>query len=309
MFMVVLALGELIGYRAALSYRYPVDPADRKLFADAASMTYEPERQWPSESAEFQRFRSVSRSSIHYDIDAAFTGKDLCGADADSLLNDSNLTQPGVRDLLDVWQNGTEAAPASDAGPRRRPGRLIDRDLQRLLAGLGCHTAKMRLVADPILVPNEAAARDLIASHPDSFSHPVIVASDVGAVGAKPSTTPGTSVFAGRITIDKFSADAVRVTVQNPAQQSVWLVYDDAFSPGWTASIDGAPSAIAVANLAFKAIRIPPGRHEVYLAFEPGVSSELIMLGGSALFLVALGMAAAALASASQIVRFGGRVG
>jgi len=31
-----------------------------------------------------------------------------------------------------------------------------------------------------------------------------------------------------------------------------WLVYLDAFHPGWTVAVDGKPGSVAMANLAFK---------------------------------------------------------
>ncbi len=48
-----------------------------------------------------------------------------------------------------------------------------------------------------------------------------------------------------------------------------WLVVAEAHAPGWHATVDGRPAEIAIANLAFQAIAIPPGSHEVSLEYRP----------------------------------------
>jgi uncharacterized membrane protein YfhO len=43
----------------------------------------------------------------------------------------------------------------------------------------------------------------------------------------------------------------------------------DAYYPGWKAYVDGEKTDIFRANLAFRAIRVPPGRHTVSLVYVP----------------------------------------
>ena len=100
--MLILALGELVCYRTMLDFRYPSDPANRIVFANAAKETYQPQRIWPWESAIVTRFRAITDTPI-YDFDAAFTSVDLCGSNVEALLDTNVLAMPAVLDLFKTW--------------------------------------------------------------------------------------------------------------------------------------------------------------------------------------------------------------
>jgi hypothetical protein len=48
-----------------------------------------------------------------------------------------------------------------------------------------------------------------------------------------------------------------------------YLVSTDSYYPGWRAYLDGRPTALHRANLAFRAVPVPPGRHVVEFRYEP----------------------------------------
>ena len=65
------------------------------------------------------------------------------------------------------------------------------------------------------------------------------------------------------------------------------LVVTDAFARGWSYDLDGQPVVMERANLAFQAVRVPAGEHEVTRRYRtPGL--------GWAGLLFLLGVAAAA---------------
>jgi uncharacterized membrane protein YfhO len=43
----------------------------------------------------------------------------------------------------------------------------------------------------------------------------------------------------------------------------------DTYDPGWRAWVDGRPTPVAPANIAFRAVRVPEGRHSVELVYRP----------------------------------------
>jgi len=47
------------------------------------------------------------------------------------------------------------------------------------------------------------------------------------------------------------------------------LYYADGYSPDWSATVDGRPAPVLVANGAFKAVDVPAGSHRVTLAYRP----------------------------------------
>ncbi len=66
------------------------------------------------------------------------------------------------------------------------------------------------------------------------------------------------------------------------------LFVSDAYYPGWTASIDGQPADILRANIAFRAVLVPAGEHQIEMRYEPRSFRY-----GAAISLVALALTAA----------------
>ena len=48
-----------------------------------------------------------------------------------------------------------------------------------------------------------------------------------------------------------------------------WVVLNDVWHPWWTATVDGRPADIARANVLFRAVEVPPGRHRIEFRLRP----------------------------------------
>jgi len=57
--------------------------------------------------------------------------------------------------------------------------------------------------------------------------------------------------------------------VEVDAQSDSLLVLNDVWHPWWRATIDGAETEILRANVIFRAVAVPPGKHTVRFTFEP----------------------------------------
>jgi hypothetical protein len=58
---------------------------------------------------------------------------------------------------------------------------------------------------------------------------------------------------------------SLRVEVNAPAL----LVLSEVWDPNWTATVDGEPAPVVLADYTLRAVSVPPGAHEVVLSYEP----------------------------------------
>lgn len=89
---------------------------------------------------------------------------------------------------------------------------------------------------------------------------------------------PAQAVLLETPVLAEFQAEAVQPVsfelytperIQLKATGPGYLVLTDAHYPGWVAKVDGEPTPIYAANVAFRAIALPPGVHTVTFDFAP----------------------------------------
>lgn len=71
----------------------------------------------------------------------------------------------------------------------------------------------------------------------------------------------------GEISMPVYTNTQIEIDVATPVAGLV--VLNDAWHPWWRATVDGEPSEILKANVMFRAVAVPPGRHRVTFTFEP----------------------------------------
>jgi hypothetical protein len=62
-----------------------------------------------------------------------------------------------------------------------------------------------------------------------------------------------------------------RIVAETESDGPGYLVVVEAFDRGWRATVDDAPAAVQRANVAFRAVAVPAGRHRVALDYRPAV--------------------------------------
>jgi hypothetical protein len=93
-------------------------------------------------------------------------------------------------------------------------------------------------------------------------------------VAAGGSRRPGTAQ------IVRYANAEVDVSVDAP--DGGLLLLNDVWHPWWRATLDGKPVDVLRADVIFRAVALPPGRHEVRFTFEPfaGAVVDLVHLAG-----------------------------
>ncbi|MEM7348046.1 MAG: YfhO family protein, partial [Chloroflexota bacterium] len=70
-----------------------------------------------------------------------------------------------------------------------------------------------------------------------------------------------------------------------------WLLLTDTQYPGWRATVDGQPTPIRQANVMFRAVSVPEGRHIVLFEFKPGSLRLGSLVTGVSTLLLIFGLA------------------
>jgi hypothetical protein len=84
---------------------------------------------------------------------------------------------------------------------------------------------------------------------------------------AEPAAPAGSGTLAASrpATITTYSPEFVSLTADGPGH----LLLTDAYYPGWTATLDGAPISILRADIMFRAVALPPGPHVIEFRYDP----------------------------------------
>ncbi len=203
-------------------------------------------------------------------------------------LNDLLRREEGTPLHTRLLQMGSVAHLVDLAPPSRWPGL----SLSAVVPGLFREPARVYDVPDPL--PRAfIVGRVVVADGPAALSAVVAPDFDPHAQVVLPSAPGG--AFApdshGRAKVLDLEPD--RVTVAAELTAPGFLVLADAYDPGWTVSVDGRPGRVLRANLAFRGVRVPGGRHRVDFRYRP----RWVLLGvGISATSVAAALASAALA-------------
>jgi hypothetical protein len=92
-----------------------------------------------------------------------------------------------------------------------------------------------------------------------------------------PETRPGAT---GKVSWRERTPDRLALDVES--SDDAFLVLSETDYPGWEAEVDGQPAPIFRANIAFRAVPVPAGRHEVRFRFRPDSARNGVL--GSAAF-------------------------
>ncbi len=109
------------------------------------------------------------------------------------------------------------------------------------------------------LVPDDQALAALVDPRFD-FRREVLLTEGL------PSRPPGRD-SAGESRVVSYLPD--RVEMEVTARRAAVVVLLDSFDPGWRAWVDGEPVRILRANVAFRAVPVPPGKHRVEMRYRP----------------------------------------
>lgn len=116
---------------------------------------------------------------------------------------------------------------------------------------------------------DEGAARSLLNKGIDLRKELVLIGdSGQGRVSGKSKETKGApETPLGKVKLVSYRAN--RVILDVDTMREAFLYVGDTYYPGWRAYLDGKETKIYRANLAFRAVQVPPGTHRVVFSYIP----------------------------------------
>jgi len=107
------------------------------------------------------------------------------------------------------------------------------------------------------------------------------------ATGLDSSEGGSEAVGEARLVVD----GAIKVVIDAVAPRGGWLLLSDTWYPGWKATVDGRPAPVLRANVAHRAVPLPPGDHRVVFSFRPASTARGFVLSAAGLVLLLGGVA------------------
>lgn len=139
---------------------------------------------------------------------------------------------------------------------------------QDLAAVSGADGLKFRLVGDTsaIHVKTDTEAFRVLGSK-SGWDKQVIL---TDPSNGNSTNAPPTTMSDSRLVLGEFSANSFTLSLSNGLAQPAWLIYADAYAPGWHATVNQKPVPILRAYGAFKAIQVQPGVSHVRFYYHDG---------------------------------------
>lgn len=136
---------------------------------------------------------------------------------------------------------------------------------------LGIESPKLRLIPNAVYLDNENSAWPMLLNIPN-IDQVVLLPKRDGLPPAVTNADPSPAAN-GTIRVLDFNANKLSLDVTVAAEKGSWLVYADAWHPGWHAFVDGKEVPVEKAYFAFKAVRLGKGRHLVEFKYWNGLMS------------------------------------
>lgn len=151
-----------------------------------------------------------------------------------------------------------------------------------------------KLVVHPEAVPRVLLARPRCVEGTEQalklLLAPQLPPRDTAVVECTVALPEASEGLTGTVKVERPSPERLVVDVES--SEAAVLVVNDAFQPGWTATVDGSEVPILAANVAVRAVAVPAGQYRMEMLYRtPGLRVGLLIGLGTLLALCLLGVA------------------
>jgi hypothetical protein len=165
---------------------------------------------------------------------------------------------------------------------------MISKDVQKLLEArasihglatdpallnvLGCNAPKIRLMTSVRYTEDDELTMQIIR---ETTKLDQVLVLTAPSANMTQQSSENETFNHGTVDVTHFEANHIIMEANVTAQKGAWLVYADAWHPGWQATVNGKQVQIFKAYGAFKAIWLENGQSHVSFEFNNGILSSL----------------------------------
>ena len=139
---------------------------------------------------------------------------------------------------------------------------------------------KLKFYKNFVVVSTSTEAADKLANVID-ISNQLVITDVDGGIGYEPRSG---ETLNSTIILEKYSN--TEIVAKTKTEENGMLYLSDSYYPGWKAYIDGNETEIFNANVAFRAIALPKGEHEVKFYYVPKRLYLGLFIGGITLLIL-----------------------
>ncbi|TAK34633.1 MAG: hypothetical protein EPO21_09005 [Chloroflexota bacterium] len=268
------------------------------------------------ETADLAYDRPYAGPFHHFRPQSAFSLRQWSphGSQASSTLYTARIALPTATSVDRIYLSGVDAEASlevyglavRDAATGqlsqllvRRDEKLVYQDQDVLIYERSSYMPRAFVTPRAKIVDSDAEALSYMAEAPfDPWQTVVLIHKPDDSLAAVPIQDGASPRYVSVNPVASVAADAritaympEEVSVQTSAESGAYLVLTDSFYPGWRAFIDGRETQIYRADYLFRAVRIPPGQHNVVFVYDSTlikVGKWISAISGSALLLFLL---------------------
>jgi hypothetical protein len=139
----------------------------------------------------------------------------------------------------------------------------------------GISQPKLRLLSNIRFANNHGTARKMISSPLFDADRLTLLEKVPASLQTRWQRTNPPANVEGTIEVKNFSFNRLGLEADVKYPGGAWLYYADAWHTGWHARVNGRTAPVSRANLAFKAVFLPPGKNFVQFDYFDGLQSLL----------------------------------
>ncbi len=146
-------------------------------------------------------------------------------------------------------------------------------EISNFIAVFGVSKPKLRFVPEVLFANDHDQARELVLKAPDLRD--LLILENVSPALKEHWKRFPTQYSEDTLQVRRFSFNQLSLVARVTSPHGNWLYYADAYHPDWKVWVDGKHTEVYPADLAFKALYLPPGQHRVLFKFCGGIMGFL----------------------------------